>query len=463
VADSIGTPPPSVVEAPILYDLAPALAKLEGSVPRSFGDIEARLSSEGNKRLHFAFAATRTPFEVKIDGLTVRISTIVEYQGRGWYKPVIGPEVSAACGTGEVPRPRLRATLVARIALTPEWQITTKTAITKLAPVTNENRDRCKVTVFHFDVTERVVNATRGVLQKQLSTLDKNLAGVDTRSRFESWWRRLQFPIRLSDSIYLTINPKSAQLGKITSNERTLIANVRLGVQPQVVTGTRPNDFTLMVPIPNLTFGETRGGGMDILMEATFTYPVATSLLRKVLRGHEVRQSGRTIRLKDVRLFGIGGGRVALAVDLDGDATGRVYFAGQPVIDTATRQVAVPDLDYDIGSANLLVQGLHWLRGDDLRDLLRQRARLPDSSAVGRLIPLAQRGMNRQLADGVVLRAQIDDARGLRVHATTRDLRVYALARGSAHLTITRDIPLPKKDSSTAIKTRNPFRLPAAK
>lgn len=463
VPDSVEPPAPSTVEAPILYDLAPALSTLEGTVPRSFGNIDERLESAKNKRLHFAFAATRSPFEVTFDGLTVRISTIVEYQGRGWYKPVIGPEVGAACGTGEVARPRLRATLVSRVSLTAEWQLVTKTSIAQLAPVTKEDRDRCRVTVFRFDVTERVVNATREVLQKQLATLDKNLAGVNTRARFESWWRKLQTPIRLTDSIYLTLNPRTAQLGKVSSNERTLIANVRLSVQPQVVTGVRPNDFTLMTPMPPLTFGDTKGGGMDILMEAQFTYPVASSLLGKALRGRNVKQGGRRVVVRDVRLFGIGGGRVALAVDLAGDATGRIYFTGKPVIDTLTRQVTVPDLDYDVGSANLLVQSLKWFKGQDLRDTLRLRARLPDSAAVGKLVPLAERGMNRQLTEGVVLRAQIDEAHGLRVRATTHDVRVYALARGAAHLAITRDLPVAKKDSATASKSRNPFRLPGNK
>lgn len=467
--DSMEHVEPSVVEAPILYDLGPALAKLESAVPRNLGDIEKRVQPENNKRLSFAFAATRSPFEVKIDGLNVSISTVVEYQGRGWYKPPIGPEVSAACGTGEVVRPRLRATLVSQVKLTPAWQIAPKTTITQLEPFANEERDRCKVTIFRFDVTERVVNATRGVLQNQLATLDKNFAALDTRSRFESLWRKLQTPIRLSDSIYLTLNPKSAQLGKVEADDRTLIANVRLGVQPQIVSGARPNDFTLMDPIPPLTFGPTSGAGMDIQMEATFTYPVASGLLRKVLRGREVKQAGRRMRIADVNLFGIGGGRVALAVDLSGDVSGRVYFAGRPVIDTLTRQVAVPDLDYDIGSANLLVKSLEWLRSQDLRDELRKRARLPDSAAVGKLIPLAERGMNRQLTDGVVLRAHIDSARGMRVRATTHDLRVYALAKGEARLAISRQLPGTKKDSSvkkkdsTEKKKSNPFTLPKTK
>jgi hypothetical protein len=218
-----------------------------------------------------------------------------------------------------------------------------------------------------------------------------------------------------------------------------------------------------MKPIPPLTFGALRAGGLDVQLEGAFTYPVATSLLRRVLKGREVKQSGKTVRVADVHLSGIGGGRVALGVDLTGDVRGRIYFAGTPVIDTAARQVAVPDLDYDLGSANLLVAGLRWLKGNELRDLLRERARLPDSAAVGRLVPLAERGMNRQITDGVVLRADIEEAQGLRVRATTRDIRVYAHASGSAHLTITKELQSSKGDAATRPMQPNPFRLPKAK
>ncbi|MBV6522083.1 MAG: hypothetical protein MNPFHGCM_02228 [Gemmatimonadaceae bacterium] len=461
IPDSIAPPAPSSVEAPILYDLGPGLASLENAVPRSFGNIDERLGSAHNSRLHYAFSASRSPFEVSFSDQTVRISTTIEYEGRGWYKPILGPEVSAACGTGNVARPRLRATLTSRVALAPTWELKTRTTIARLEPFGNTTRDRCRVTVFRFDVTERVISATRDVLNRQLATLDRNIAGLDTRARFESWWQKLQVPIRLRDSIFLTLNPKSAQLGTIAANERTVIANVRLTVQPQIVTGARPNDFALMTAIPPLAFGATEGSGMNILMEGVFTYPVATSLLGSALRGREVKQAGRRVVIRDVRLSGIGAGRVALGVDLSGDVTGRVYFTGRPHIDTLTRQVTVPDLEYDVGSSSLLVRGLDWLKGDDLRDLLRERARLPDSAAVGKLIPLAERGMNRQIAEGVVLRGRIDEARGLRVRATTHDVRVYAIAKGSARLTISRDLPAPRRDTTARAKRANPFRIPS--
>ncbi|MBL0173050.1 MAG: hypothetical protein IPP90_20625 [Gemmatimonadaceae bacterium] len=46
-----------------------------------------RITIPSNKRQAFAFAATRTPFDVAFDGTRLTLSTIVSYEGRGWYNP----------------------------------------------------------------------------------------------------------------------------------------------------------------------------------------------------------------------------------------------------------------------------------------------------------------------------------------------------------------------------------------
>ncbi|MEO5814275.1 MAG: DUF4403 family protein, partial [Gemmatimonadaceae bacterium] len=123
-ADSLPTIEPSVIESEVRYDLDPAVASLEKAVPRTFGDISRRLDVETNKRLRVAFAATRAPFKVEISGQRISVSTTIEYEGRGWYKPPIGPEISSACGTGaNVERPRARVSLVSQLSLTPEWSL----------------------------------------------------------------------------------------------------------------------------------------------------------------------------------------------------------------------------------------------------------------------------------------------------------------------------------------------------
>ena len=49
------------------------------------------------------------------------VSSVIEYEGRGWYDPLIGPEVSAACGTDIVERPRARVRLESTLRLDESW------------------------------------------------------------------------------------------------------------------------------------------------------------------------------------------------------------------------------------------------------------------------------------------------------------------------------------------------------
>ena len=179
-------------------------------------------------------------------------------------------------------------------------------------------------------------------------------------------------------------------------------------------------------------------------MDAAFTYPVATVLLRRVLVGRTVRQSGRTVRIRDIELTGVGGGRVALGVRLAGAVRGRLYFTGTPRLDRENHQIHVPDLDYDVGSSNLLIRSLEWMKGVDIRDFLRERARLPDSALVGKLTQLAERGTNRTLSPGVELSGRIRRAEGTTVHATVEAIRVRAVAEADLQLSISKGPAVPR-------------------
>jgi hypothetical protein len=191
-----------------------------------------------------------------------------------------------------------------------------------------------------------------------------------------------------------------------------------------------------MTAIPPLTFGDHGERGLHVPLEATFSYPVASELLRKGIVGRSIAVGGRMISVEYAELMGIGGGRVALGVRFAGAVTGTVYLSGTPQLDTLTRQVHVPDLEYDVGSARLLVRGVEWVKGVNVRDFLREQARIPDSEALERLRELAEQGMNRELTPGVTLIARIATTRALGVYATTTELRVRALAIGAARLAI---------------------------
>lgn len=438
--DSLPPIAPSIVESEVRYDLRPAMASLEQAVPRSFGDIETRIQAGNNKRAHFAFAAERTPFRISVDGQRVAISGEIEYEGRGWYRPPIGPTISAACGTGNVAKPRANIRLVSTIGLTPEWSLSSRSRVASIEPVTDSTRDRCRVTPFRIDVTDRVMRATRGVLEQQLKNLDRNISRVNTRERFEQWWRSMSRPIRLTDSVYLTLNPSNVQMGSVSFDSGSVVARLRLEARPRIQTGNRPNDFDLFTPLPPLLKEKSVGNGLKVTLDGELGYDIANPLLRKAIVGKRIDIGDRSIVIRDVTLAGIGGGRVALGVRFGGSARGLVYLTGTPSYDQESDQLLVPDLAYDLHTNDLLVRGVAWLRDDTIRDFLRDRARFPVDDQLDRLRQLAENGMNRDLSKGVSLVANLDRARAISVRATRRALLVRAQATGWARLDIDRPV-----------------------
>ena len=250
-ADTLSQVPRSVLIAPIVFDLGPAIAQFEADVPRRFGSLDRRLRADSSARASVAFAASRSPFRVRVEGTEIVIETVLEYEGRGWYDPPLGPEVSAGCGGGDDPKPRLLLRIVSTPSLTPEWGLRTRTRA-DVARFSDEPRDQCQVTFLKIDVTGKVVGAVREEMTRGLARLDRHVARLDTRGRIEDIWRKMERPIRLTDGVWLLIQPGAAQLASFSGGGDSLVAVVRLEARPKIVTGVRPEDSTLVTPLPPL-------------------------------------------------------------------------------------------------------------------------------------------------------------------------------------------------------------------
>lgn len=441
--DTLAQMPRSIVEAPVTYDLDTAIDSLEAAVPTAYGDLEQRLETAKNKNVHFAFHIRRTPFRVKVVGQAVSISADVEYAGRLWYKPPLGPELELACGTGHGLPPRATLTLECTGALTRNWGLRTQSRVVRLAAYSDSARDRCRLSFLRIDVTERVLENTQLMLEQKLALFDDAVARWPVRRRFEKIWRDLQKPLWLADSVYMTIHPSEAYIGSIGAKGNLAYANLRLIAAPQVTTGPRPK--LELVPLPPLERVRDMGQGARVQIDASFTYPVATVMLKKALVARRLDLAGHPITIRDVRLSGIGGGRVALGVRISGSVRGRLFFTGTPSFDAFEHQITVPDLDYDVGTAQVLIRGYEWLNDVKLRDFLRDKARLPDSAVVNKLAWLAEKGMNRNLpARGTRLSGHISRAGVIAVRATLNEIRVRGLGEADLKLSIDRAPSMPR-------------------
>ncbi|HVF41209.1 MAG TPA: DUF4403 family protein [Gemmatimonadaceae bacterium] len=429
--DTLPALPSSTLDIPLTYDLSPVVKALEKSVPRKFGDIDKRIQLS-NKRMRIAFEATREPFTVSLDGQTANISAVIHYQGKGWYDARFGPEVSGSCGIGQE-RPRARIQIATNLRITPEWKLRGRTRVGNVKPYSEQRRDQCKVTVFNIDVTGRVVSAARDAIKDKQSFIDGKIASLDVRTRFESWWKLLQRPIPLTDSVWLLINPSAVRMGETVGVKRTLVTALGFSASPRVVTGPRPRDSATALPP---LYPAAVGDGLHILLEGVLDYDLATGLLAKQLRGKKVQRAGQTLEVEDVRLFGIGGGKLALELRFKGASKGHIYFVGTPRYDAGTNELFVPDLDYDVGSANLLVSGFEWVKHDDVREFFRRQARWSVGNIMQQGRQQLANGLNRELAPGVKLTAEVKNVQGLAVSAQRKAIRLRAQADATARLTV---------------------------
>jgi hypothetical protein len=430
--DTLPPVPTSYLDVPVRYDLAPAMRWLESEVPASFGDLEERKPIAGKKRIRYAYTADRSPFKLQVDGRTAVLQADVKYRARAWYNPPVLPEISAKCGA-EGDEPRARLTVETTVQLTSAWTLRPRTRAI-VAPLSNPERDRCRITFLKVDVTDKVMEGARQALQQRLNGFDAKISAFDLPRESRRLWDVLGSPIELTDSLWLVINPSTIRIGMLEMRGDTLVTTVGLSANPRVIGGPRPDVAPPPMPAPQDS--TSRPPVLHLLTEGRLPYDVASSILTRELRGTIIRVARQRLVLDSLRLLGVGDGRVAVGLAVHGSASGVLYAVGRPAFDTATAELYMPDLEYDVGTRDLLTGTLAWLAEGQIEQFLRTRVRIKLGPVLADGRDLLERNLNRDLADGVHLRMDVKSGRVLSVRAAPKALLVRAVASGQGELVL---------------------------
>jgi hypothetical protein len=430
--DSLPPVPTSYLDVPVRYDLGPALRWLESEIPVRFGDLDERKPIAGKKRLRYAYEAERSPFRLRVDGRTAVLEADVKYRAQAWYNPPVLPELSAKCGeAGEEPRARLR--VVTNVELTPAWTLRPRTEAL-VAPLADPDRDRCKITFLRLDVTGKVVEGARHALQERLASFDAKIAGFDLPTESRRLWNVLGSPLKLTDSLWLVINPASVRIGMLEMRGDTLVTTLGLSANPRVIGGPRPE--VTPPPLPEPQDSTSRPPVLHLLTEGRLPYDVGSAILSKELRGTVIKVAHQRLVLDSLHLSGVGDGRVAVGLAVHGSVRGVLYAVGHPAYDTTAAELYMPDLQYDVGTRDLLTGTLAWLAEGQIEDFLRTRVRVKLAPVLADGRELLEKNLNRDLAEGVHLAMDVRSGRVLSVRAAPAALLVRAVASGQGALVL---------------------------
>ena len=424
---------------PLDYDFTPVLAVVERAVPATFGSLDTRHQLGDDRRKHYAYEATRGPFTTFVVGSEVHLRTTLSYAARGYYDPPVGPTLRAGCGTGGA-RPEIVVELVTPLTLTPSWRLRSATRVASVAPASARSRDRCRVSILRYDVTDRVVAAARKGITAKLPEIDRTIGRVDLTERATRWWALLNRPIRLADGVWLVLQPQQLRAGRVTGRGHVLTVEAGLDAYPKVVTGpaAEPAGEPRGGPVPPLPPLEAATGspGFRILLEGIVDYATASRAVTTALQGRTVTQAGRSVTVRSVAASPAPGGRLALTVDFTGDANGTLRFVGAPRYDAARGRIVVPDLEYDLDTDNRLVDAVAWIRSDALRALFREKAELPVAPVLERGRALLTKGLNRTVGGAMTLSATVDSVAVDGVYVTAPGVMVRASAAGNARVSV---------------------------
>jgi hypothetical protein len=437
----------SVLDTPIRYELSQAISALERSVPLHFGDINERKTMSSNNRQQVAFEGTRTPFHVAFNGKQLTLVSTVSYSGRGWYKVPIAPTISASCGTDGT-KPRLHVVVAIDVDLTRDWRLRTRSRVAEVRPESDSARDACIVTIAHLDVTDNVADALRAALAERLPAIDRDISGLDVRERMDRWYNLLNKSIRIHDSLWLVLAPKEVKWGGMRMDDSALVADVRLFAEPHLVSGPRPpREHTPLPPLERAT--RAVGDSVQLQLEGVLAYDLASMMLAKEIVGRRVERYGHGVKVTTARVYPLGDGRLVLAVGVAGDVVGDAYFVGTPKLDLVTRTISVPDLDFDVATADALVRGLAWLRKADLVSQLRAAARLPLDPVLDATRRQVEEALNTPLDTGVRLSGHVRTGRLVDVAVFPQGLVVRAEATGALALSINRALEIPTRRTAS--------------
>jgi hypothetical protein len=433
----LGAPPPAApslsrFSVPLEYDVTAVLRLVDQVVPKTFGSMDSIRNVNGDTRKRYAFEATRGPFTAFASGREMHLRATFAYQARGYYKPPIGPTLSAGCGSASE-RPRIVVELATPLTLTENWHLRSRARLVKIEPASTEDRDRCDVSFLRTDVTARVLGAARSGLEAKLPDIDRKVATVDLTERATGWWGLLSKPIRLTDGVWLSLHPERLRMGTVRGEARVLTVPVSLDARPRLVTGTPPaRDVGRLPPLAK----DTVSDGFRIEMDGLVDYATATRAVTSALAGRSFTRAGRTVAVQDVSVLPAPRGRLSLGIAFVGDASGRLQLVGTPRYQPSTGIVDVPDLDFDLDTDSRLVNGYAWLRSDELRATIRERAHVPVEPALAKGRELLLSGLNRKLGDAVTLSATVDSVAVKGLYVTRDALVVRAEATGQARVAV---------------------------
>lgn len=424
-------PPPAAISTfviPIRTSLAPLVPQVEAQVPPS---ITGRVTERG---IDVEYNVRRDPIQISAIGAGIHASSAVHYN----LQACRGRFPCVSCGVAE-PRRSAEIRLHSTLNWSADWRLHSNT---RVLPV--HYRTPCAITWFDIDVTRRfVAPVVDSELAKIAAMIDRQTPRLaNLRPQAEVVWRALQEPIETAPRTWLMIEPEAVALTPIGGSGSMVTTTLHLRTTTRMAIGERP-PITPRPLAPLSVAEQPADPQIRVPLDLQLPYAEATRLATAHYAGRTFLVNGRPLTIRSLVISPIANGRVRIDADVDyrGGALrnyeGPVVLEGTPRFEAGASRIVIPDLEYSLDSrrgllARLAERALH----DEIRNRLRETARLDVGKHLAAARASVTRALQRELAPGVRLDGNVKSitVSGLIVHPSA--LYVRLVAEGEAMVEI---------------------------
>jgi hypothetical protein len=414
--------PTSVIDIPVSIDLNRYFREAEASVDTLFTGKEA--PCEG---LRYSYLFRRYPFNITGNGNQIDLSFEGQYQidlvycAKCMFDRCIVPLVGGSCGLNE-PRRKMNIAYSSTIALLPDYRLKSTTALTKLEPV-----NRCNLTVFNFDATDKLIGYVKPELTDLGKMVDKQMDSLNLKAEVKSFWNEISGEIPLGSYGFLSLNPKSLGVGSLNMKGSMLDFNLALSVKPVLRTKSKP---MAPVALPNLS-AYTPGTGFNVLLDLYISYDSLSKYVGQEVNGVVIKMKNKKVIIKNVDIQGLGNEKIVIKVDFAGTRKGIMYMVGTPSYQSITGDFTIPDLAFDIKTKSVLFKMARWLFNDKLTNAVKEGIRYNFNPMLEQSRIDLQKELNHDFGGGVKSTGQVTDLVLQEIYPAQNNVILRVLSKGT--------------------------------
>jgi hypothetical protein len=335
-------------------------------------------------------------------GDTMSVAPSFHYRLRGRITGLPVP-VEGSCGYDSDPLKRVDAKLSSKVTWSTDWSLSPSTRIDPLTFV-----DACRVTAAQIDATpilQFLVNRRLGPAAAQIDARIPQITAFQTKAA--TGWKALQQPLKLSDQVWLVIQPDSLFITPLlgSTDQQSVNTTVVISARPLVSAGAQP--VVNEKPLPQWTQGSAPVGPFKVVATLLITYAEATGAALAKLKGKSYSIPGGKLTVESLEIYGSGEFSI-VAVDVTGSVRGTLYLQGKPVYDNTSATVTVQNLDYTLDTSNVLAKVASWLLHGPIQAKIAAELNFPVGDKVNGFRTTLNQQTNRTITDRIKLQGSID-------------------------------------------------------